>query len=104
AEERKLAIPGHSSAYYMVEKRLNELGFRRGPWETQVEFIDRVKSEQPQFPTEDTLAILNMHYRLRFDPKGLSPRELDNMMERIMDWILVSESLEPINDMTEKNE
>ncbi|MDH5638925.1 MAG: transglutaminase domain-containing protein [Nitrospinota bacterium] len=86
-------IPGHSSAYYLVEKRLQELGFNRGPWETQAEFIIRVKSEQPLLPTEDTLDLMNMHYRLRFDPKGLTDQELDIMMEMTMEWMLKSESM-----------
>ncbi|MDH5509829.1 MAG: transglutaminase domain-containing protein [Nitrospinota bacterium] len=91
--EQAGTIPGDSSAYYLVEKRLNELGFNRGEWETQAEFISRLKSEQPLFPKEDTLALLDMHYRLRFDPKGLTDLELDAMMDKTMKWILKSESM-----------
>jgi len=77
-KERDVPAPraGADSDYYLLEKRLNELGFSRKPWESPATWMQRIESELPSHVSPNTLKpVLQLHYRYRFDPKGISVNE-----------------------------
>jgi transglutaminase-like putative cysteine protease len=87
SEAPKAPVPGAASVFYLVERRLGELGFTRAIWETEAQFVRRILAHRPDLPKALALDLLNMHYRLRFDPKGLTPKENEEMIEATALWI-----------------
>ncbi|MGA1825696.1 MAG: DUF4129 domain-containing transglutaminase family protein [bacterium] len=80
--------PGHDSEFYLIEKRLHEMGFERYPWETLSSWIERVKdSHPPTIPCETLAVILDLHYRYRFDPKGITPAEKAALTSSVHAWL-----------------
>jgi hypothetical protein len=72
--------PGLDSEFYEVERQLSRRGAARRPEEPLSAWILRV-AEQPAFAGfENTLRdLLRLHYRLRFDPAGLSAPERETL-------------------------
>ena len=65
--------PGEDSEFYTIEKRLIEFGFVRYPHETFSSWIKRIEDAQsPPVSIDRIRSILAIHYRYRFDPKGIS--------------------------------
>ena len=82
-----LQLRDGDSAPYRVAK-LGELGFTRTNGETQSKLIERVVRDQRVETIRDILkAILSAHYRLRFDPKGLTPEEREALGLRVRDAV-----------------
>ena len=79
---------GTDSAFYAVEKRLNEPGLVRRPWETLAGWIKRVEHIRPPvLSTEGLSPILNLHYRLRFDPRGITEEEEAALESGVQAWL-----------------
>jgi len=77
---------GLDSEFYLVEKKLGELGFIRERGETQAAFIERaVKDVHVGALREVLFGILRAHYRLRFDPMGLTPGEREALGLRVQE-------------------
>lgn len=78
--------PGADSDFYRVEQRLREAGFDRAAGETLSDWLTRIRTSSP-LATPELDAALTLHYRLRFDPVGLSPGERDALRDAVRAWI-----------------
>jgi len=79
---------GADSGIYLVEKRLNEMGFRRPAPETFARWIRRLGEDHPGEMFDGVLRdILWLHYRHRFDPAGLAEEEKETMERSVRRWL-----------------
>ncbi len=83
--EQKIGI---DSKFYEIEKRLIELGFSRYPYETFSSWIRRIEEIGSSTVSIDPLhAILALHYRYRYDPRGVSPAEKSTLESSVSLWL-----------------
>ena len=79
-EARGAAWPGLDSEFYQIERRLQERGAGRHPTEPVSRWLVRVMTDpalagrQRQFRE-----LLRLHYRYRFDPRGLTPTDRETL-------------------------
>jgi len=65
--------PGLDSEFYQIEKRLAQRSVQRQPSEPLSSWLRRASSDPALAETRSRLQeLLNLHYRYRFDPQGLS--------------------------------
>jgi hypothetical protein len=96
-KSRKTAVPashkvqptaGADSAFYRIERHLNRLGLRRYSWETFSVWLNRIeRSARPTVSLDIPRKSLALHYRYRFDPRGLSNSEKSEMTSMISTWL-----------------
>ena len=77
--------PGADSEFYLIEKRLIESGYMRHPWETLSSWIKRIEE------AESLRSILILHYRYRFDPKGITADEKAVLKSNVQSWLKAHE-------------
>jgi len=64
------------SDFIAIEKKLVELGFTRNKWETYATWIKNIESHGHTVVVHTLLSeTLCLHYRYRFDPKGLDSHD-----------------------------
>ncbi len=81
-------IPGADSGFYLIEKRLNDLGYIRESWEPLGFWIERLNGGHDMTLSTDTLGpILDVHYRYRFDPNGIGPDEMVAFNSDVKIWL-----------------
>jgi hypothetical protein len=89
--EGRAARVGLDSAFYRLEEQLGARGLLRADSESLGEWIVRAESALPQgFDSLAARAALRLHYRLRFDPAGISAEErlaLDGAVESLLQSI-----------------
>jgi hypothetical protein len=86
--ENYTVTAGGDSAFYRIEERLSELVLNRNSWETLSVWLDRIESTWGQkLPLEVPRKLLALHYRYRFDPRGLSADEKEQMIVESADWL-----------------
>ena len=79
---------GADSEFYLIAARLGELGFARHPGETLSKLIARIEESQPPaVSTEPLQSILELHYRYRFDPRGISATERSALRSNVESWL-----------------
>ena len=84
----RVARPGEDSEFYLIERRLEALGLGRRPWEPVFSWLDRVRSTPVEgVRTAELAAAATLHYRYRFDPKGLAPGERDALRATVRAWL-----------------
>jgi hypothetical protein len=67
---------GLDSEFYQLESALAKRGLVRYPSEPSSVWLQRIAKESELFEfRESLLTLLKLHYRYRFDPKGLSDHE-----------------------------
>lgn len=72
--------PGLDSEFYLVEQNLARRGIARRPNETLTSWLERVNTDPGlQALRPSVLALLNLHYRYRFDPRGLSGSDRERL-------------------------
>jgi hypothetical protein len=77
---------GLDSEFYQLEKKLAGLGFVRAPGETQAQLMERAVRDGRVKDLRDVMfAMLRAHYRLRFDPMGLTAEEREALALRVRD-------------------
>lgn len=77
---------GADSEFYLIERRLAERGWARRGYETAGDWIKRLRAEAPV--DSPTLAeIVELHYRYRFDPSGLTPDERLRLKQAAANWL-----------------
>ncbi len=70
------AWPGLDSELYQIERRLRDAGLDRRPGETMDAWLARAELHlAAPIPRAVGRQLLELHYRLRFDPAGLPPAE-----------------------------
>jgi transglutaminase-like putative cysteine protease len=76
--------PGHDSEFYLVERRMAQLGHARRDAEAVTEWLARTAAE----PGSEALKPLaRLHYRHRFDPAGLSAAERQTLRREALAWL-----------------
>ncbi|MCP4350738.1 MAG: transglutaminase domain-containing protein [Desulfobacterales bacterium] len=84
----ELPIPGTDSEFYLIEERLNKMGYPRYPGETLSGWLKRIeKSEQPDISVSSLDPVLSLHYRYRFDPEGISLDEKTALESDVHLWL-----------------
>lgn len=78
---------GIDSAFYDIERRLREAGFVRHDWETLSAWMQRIMRQSAPPPLDALLPLLELHYRYRFDPAGISAEEIARLREAAQAWL-----------------
>lgn len=78
--------PGADSEYYEVEKALRARGFDRHPGEAARAWLQRLEMSQG-VSLKEVHSILQLHYRLRFDPNGLTEPERSQLRSGARAWL-----------------
>ena len=88
-EQRQTELPsGADSEFYLLAERLSELGFVRRPGETLSNLLKRIEEGQAPLPSTEVLhSLLELHYRYRFDPKGISSSERSKLRAEAESWL-----------------
>ncbi|HET7624767.1 MAG TPA: transglutaminase domain-containing protein [Verrucomicrobiae bacterium] len=76
ARDSQIEWPGVDSEFYLVEKSLARRGIVRKPGESFSDWIQRAESDPEIASAAAPLReLLKLHYRYRFDPRGLSAED-----------------------------
>lgn len=78
--------PGLDSEFYRIEQALAEQGLVREADEPLGRWTRRVASTHVE-DANQLSALLQVHYRLRFDPSGLSGAEREEFRTKVNDWL-----------------
>ena len=81
------AYPGDDSPFYRIEARLSGLGLARASHELLSDWIERVGRLRPELRMESLRGLLDLHYRYRFDPAGLSQDERSRLAAGVDAWL-----------------
>ncbi len=78
--EAAVSWPGLDSEFYQLEKKLAAFGLPRQAGEPLSVWLERVSSDPALAALRDPLKLLlRLHYRHRFDPRGLDASERDQL-------------------------
>ncbi|MBW1704570.1 MAG: transglutaminase domain-containing protein [Deltaproteobacteria bacterium] len=79
---------GTDSAFYLIEEKLAQSGYGRRASETLTDWLDRIETLHPQSVSSRSLKpILDLHYRYRFDPKGITADEKASLRSYVRSWL-----------------
>lgn len=78
---------GLDSEFYQIEKRLRDWGLARLPSETVRKWLGRLDQELPASYMSELHPIIDLHYRYRFDPQGLTDEERETLKLMIQSWL-----------------
>jgi len=78
--------PGLDSEFYELERRLEKLGLQRRIGETPGDWLNRIEP-LTTLPLAPIRQLLPLHYRLRFDPQGLSQPERSTLRTEAGEWL-----------------
>jgi transglutaminase-like putative cysteine protease len=79
---------GSDSEFYLIENALIESGFVRQSSETLQNWIEKLQINQPaSHLLNDLRSILDLHYRHRFDPKGINTTERAALKSTAQSWL-----------------
>jgi hypothetical protein len=79
---------GTDSDFYLIENALIKSGFVRHPAETLRNWIERLPQNQPvTHLINDLKSILHLHYRYRFDPRGIGAAEKAALISGTRPWL-----------------
>lgn len=72
--------PGLDSEFYLIERRLAQRGITRRDNETLSDWLQRATEESALAGMKPSLEeLLRLHYRCRFDPRGLNANDRDHL-------------------------
>jgi|GEM_PF-3281410 len=84
---RQPITDGLDSEFYLIEKRLGDWGLGRRPSETVRQWLGRLEQELSDSYMRDLHQIIDLHYRYRFDPQGLAPKDREQLKAMIQSWL-----------------
>ncbi len=93
SEAPPTAWAGLDSEFYRLENRLQKMGLERRPGETCGDWLERIEPLTAA-PIPAIRELLPLHYRLRFDPHGLTGPERGALQAGVAKW-LETARLEP---------
>ena len=86
---------GTDSEFYRIEEALSKAGHGRQAAETLRCWIQRLAREHSSLSLQDDLnSILNLHYRYRFDPLGISASDKAALTIGVQNWLQAYRKLE----------
>jgi protein-glutamine gamma-glutamyltransferase len=68
-------VDGLDSAFQRLEQQLGKLGLERQPAETTRKWLVRLQKQFPEAVAMQLQELIDLHYRYRFDPQGISAEE-----------------------------
>lgn len=83
----KSTTAGLDSEFYQIEKRLGDWGLARRPSETVRQWLRRLEQELPDSYMSELHQIIDLHYRYRFDPQGLTEEDREKLKSMIQSWL-----------------
>ena len=79
---------GEDSELYLIEQELNKRGLQRDRFETWHDWLLRLQNNSEHLPILSELeSIVRIHYRYRFDPKGINPQERAGLRSACQTWL-----------------
>ena len=78
--------PGRDSEFYLIERRMAQLGHARHDAEALTEWLARVAA-QTGLDTAALPQLVRLHYRHRFDPAGLPVAEREALRDEALAWL-----------------
>lgn len=85
AKEAFIAWPGLDSEFYQLEEKLGAMGLPRLPSETFGDWIGRALNDESLAELNGPMRrLLQMHYRYRFDPAGISAEEREALKNEVV--------------------
>ncbi len=85
--QQEILLPGLDSAFYLIEKRLQETGLVRRDWEPLALWLQRINTHTSPQLFQELAPILALHYQYRFDPHGLSAAEKTSLQQAVQAWL-----------------
>lgn len=85
---------GIDSEFYLMERRIIEMGFPRSPDEALGVWLPRI-GPAAGLGRETWEPLLFLHYRYRFDPAGIAPAERQELQQRVQAWLERKEESAP---------
>jgi hypothetical protein len=83
-----VARPGDDSEFYRVEAHLAARGLGRRAWEPVGPWLARLADSRPDGVGLGPLpALAALHYRHRFDPRGLDAGEREALRAGVATWL-----------------
>jgi len=80
--------PGADSEFYGIERKLEKRGFSRAAGETLSQWVHRIEAaSQASVETRPLHPILSLHYRHRFDPRGLTMADREALKSSVQSWL-----------------
>ena len=80
--------PGQDSEFYLVERRMAQLGHARADAESVGEWLTRMATQIGSLRESEALRQLaRLHYRYRFDPAGLPAAEREALRAQAFAWL-----------------
>lgn len=93
-DARARTWPGQDSEFYLIERRLSDLGLGRYPWEPVSNWVRKLRSAHPGAMWTDPLeSIASLHSRFRFDPMGMSGVQREALRAMARSWLEKHETL-----------
>lgn len=87
-KEGKDIREGTDSAFYLIEEKLAQSGYSRRASEALTDWLERIETLNPQSVSFGSLKpILDLHYRYRFDPKGITADEKASLRSDVRLWL-----------------
>ncbi|HLO87341.1 MAG TPA: transglutaminase-like domain-containing protein [Nostocaceae cyanobacterium] len=84
----KYDIIGNDSEFYLIEKKLTELGLVRHPSESLKNWVKRLKQEnQTSVLIDDLTFVIELHYLYRFDPQGINEDKRTQLKSAAQLWL-----------------
>jgi hypothetical protein len=83
----KIKVQGKDSDFYLVEKRLAEMGYSRYPYETMSDWVRRIGRASTHVDTALLHPLIRSHYRYRFDPLGMKEDERTHFTSKVNQWL-----------------
>jgi transglutaminase-like putative cysteine protease len=85
---KTISVSSSSSDFYLIEKVLNKKGLWRSPSETSKQWFTRLKKENDDSDAfEGLLPIISLYYSDRFDPKGITHDQQEQLATLIKSWL-----------------
>jgi hypothetical protein len=78
--------PGRDSEFYLIERRIAQLGHARQNTEAVTEWLARIAA-QTGLDAAPLQRLARLHYRLRFDPAGLPAAERLILRDEALAWL-----------------
>ena len=92
----QIAWPGLDSEFFLLEKKLAALGLPRQPGESLSVWLERALAAPALIELREPLReLLQLHYRHRFDPLGLSVPEREELKRRAEQALVTISSAKP---------
>lgn len=79
--------PGADSEFYRIEAQLTRAGCARAPHESLSAWLARIGGDHANINVAPLQELLRLHYRYRFDPRGLTAQERETLAAQAQRWL-----------------